>query len=33
MLGIGGFTPLEGLMTHADWQGVCDVGLRPNEPY
>jgi sulfate adenylyltransferase len=24
MLGIGGFTPLEGLMTHADWQGVCD---------
>jgi sulfate adenylyltransferase len=27
MLGIGGFTPLEGFMTHADWQGVCD-GLR-----
>jgi sulfate adenylyltransferase len=24
MLGIGGFTPLEGFMTHADWQGVCD---------
>jgi sulfate adenylyltransferase len=23
MLGIGGFTPLEGFMTHADWQGVC----------
>jgi sulfate adenylyltransferase len=24
MLGIGGFTPLEGFMTHADWQRVCD---------
>jgi sulfate adenylyltransferase len=24
MLGIGGFTPLEGFMTHVDWQGVCD---------
>ena len=24
MLGIGGFTPLEGYMTHADWEGVCD---------
>jgi sulfate adenylyltransferase len=24
MLGIGGFTPLEGFMTHADWQAVCD---------
>jgi sulfate adenylyltransferase len=24
MLGIGGFTPLPGFMTHADWQGVCD---------
>ena len=24
MLGIGGFTPLEGFMTHADWQGVCE---------
>ena len=24
MLGIGGFTPLHGFMTHADWQGVCD---------
>ncbi|MGZ5168684.1 MAG: sulfate adenylyltransferase, partial [Burkholderiales bacterium] len=21
---IGGFTPLDGFMTHADWQGVCD---------
>lgn len=27
MLGIGGFTPLEGFMTHADWLGVCD-GMR-----
>jgi sulfate adenylyltransferase len=24
MLGIGGFTPLAGFMTHADWRGVCD---------
>ena len=24
MLGIGGFTPLDGFMTHADWQSVCD---------
>ena len=23
MLGIGGFTPLDGFMTHADWRGVC----------
>ena len=25
MLGIGGFTPLEGFMTHADWAGVCEA--------
>ncbi len=24
MLGIGGFTPLDGFMTHGDWEGVCD---------
>jgi len=24
MLGIGGFSPLDGFMTHADWKGVCD---------
>ena len=24
MLGIGGYTPLEGFMTRADWEGVCD---------
>ena len=24
MLGIGGFTPLHGFMTHADWKRVCD---------
>jgi sulfate adenylyltransferase len=24
MLGLGGFTPLDGFMTHADWEGVCD---------
>ncbi len=27
MLGIGGFTPLDGFMSHTDWQGVCD-GMR-----
>ena len=27
MMGIGGFTPLQGFMTHADWEGVCD-GMR-----
>jgi len=25
MLGIGGFTPLAGFMTRADWEGVCDA--------
>ena len=24
MMGIGGFTPLTGFMTHGDWKGVCD---------
>ncbi|MGZ8154529.1 MAG: sulfate adenylyltransferase [Burkholderiales bacterium] len=24
MLDIGGFTPLDGFMSHADWRGVCD---------
>lgn len=24
MLGIGGFTPLDGFMGKADWQGICD---------
>src|SRR5574340_394753 len=24
MLGLGGFTPLDGFMTYTDWQGVCD---------
>ena len=23
MLGIGGFTPLNGFMSYADWRGVC----------
>jgi len=30
MLGIGGFTPLAGFMTRADWQGVCDE-MRTSE--
>ena len=25
MLGIGGFTPLDGFMSSADWRGVCDT--------
>jgi sulfate adenylyltransferase len=25
MLGLGGFTPLAGFMTHDDWRGVCDA--------
>ena len=25
MLGMGGFTPLEGFMGHDDWRGVCDA--------
>ena len=24
MMGIGGFTPLDGFMTYEDWRGVCD---------
>ncbi len=24
MMGIGGFTPLDGFMTRGDWEGVCD---------
>ncbi|NTV96745.1 MAG: sulfate adenylyltransferase, partial [Thiobacillus sp.] len=24
MMGIGGFTPLDGFMTKTDWQGICD---------
>ena len=24
MMGIGGFTPFNGFMGKADWQGVCD---------
>ena len=30
MLGIGGFTPLDGFMTHADWRGVCDTYTLAN---
>ena len=27
MMGIGGFSPLTGFMTKADWKGVCDKFL------
>ncbi len=30
MMGIGGFTPLDGFMTKADWQGVCDKMAMAN---
>ena len=30
MLGIGGFTPLDGFMGKADWQGVCDKMTMAN---
>jgi sulfate adenylyltransferase len=30
MLGIGGFTPLQGFMTHADWKSVCDTCRTEN---
>jgi sulfate adenylyltransferase len=30
MLGIGGFTPLDGFMTQADWRLVCD-GMRTSQ--
>ena len=30
MLGIGGFTPLAGFMTRAEWQGVCDNCCMPD---
>lgn len=30
MFGIGGFTPLEGFMGQADWQGVCDTMTTAN---
>ncbi len=31
MLGIGGFTPLDGFMGSADWQGVCDAYRMPSK--
>ncbi|MBL1293594.1 MAG: sulfate adenylyltransferase [Thiotrichales bacterium] len=30
MLGIGGFTPLDGFMGKADWQGICDSYTMAN---
>ncbi|MGD9826473.1 MAG: sulfate adenylyltransferase, partial [Desulfobacter sp.] len=30
MLGIGGFSPLNGFMTKADWKGVCEDFLLAN---
>ncbi|MEW5764713.1 MAG: sulfate adenylyltransferase, partial [Acidobacteriota bacterium] len=31
MLGIGGFTPLDGFMGHDDWKGVCDAYTMPSK--
>jgi len=31
MMGIGGFTPLDGFMTYADWKGVCDDFTLAND--
>ena len=31
MMGIGGFTPLDGFMGHADWKGVCDEYKMPSK--
>jgi sulfate adenylyltransferase len=31
MMGIGGFTPLDGFMGKADWQGVCDDMRMPSK--
>jgi len=28
MMGIGGFSPLTGFMTKADWKGVCKIPSR-----
>ena len=30
MMGIGGFTPLDGFMMHSDWLGVCDAMKMAN---
>ena len=30
MIGIGGFSPLTGFMTQADWKGVCDNFTMPS---
>src|SRR4030042_3632393 len=30
MLGIGGFTPLDGFMGKADWKGICDSSKMPS---
>ncbi len=31
MMGIGAFTPLDGFMGKADWQGVCDNYQMPSK--
>ena len=33
MLGIGGFTPLDGFMTEADWRSVCDHCTLANDVF
>ena len=30
MMGIGGFTPLDGFMNKSDWQGICDTMTMSN---
>ncbi len=32
MIGIGGFSPLTGFMTKADWKGVCENSSWPTAP-
>jgi sulfate adenylyltransferase len=31
MMGIGGFTPLDGFMGHDDWKGICDDFRMPSK--
>ncbi len=31
MMGIGGFTPLDGFMGYDDWKGICDEYKMPSK--